>query len=76
MGDDDFARSFSLRDDFHILCARHANISNVAANMTALFQRRGHFTIYVHIEQEVHPATVAGMGKTLSSIAHEAYANA
>jgi hypothetical protein len=48
----------------------------VAANMTALFQQRGHVTIDVHVEKEIHPATVAGMGKTLSSIAHEAYAKA
>ena len=31
---------------------------------------------YVHVEQKIHPATAPGIGSTLSSIAHEAYASA
>jgi hypothetical protein len=44
--------------------------------MAALFQLRGHVTVHIHVEQEIHPATDPGAGNTLSSIAHEAYANA
>jgi len=76
MSNDCFARPFGFRNNFHIRCAGHANIRHVTTNMTALFQRRGHVAMYVHIEQKVHPATVAGMGNTLSSIVHEAYASA
>jgi hypothetical protein len=48
----------------------------MTTSMAALFKKRGHVAVYVHVEQEIHPATVAGMGSTLSSIAQEAYANA
>jgi hypothetical protein len=48
----------------------------MTTNMTAPVQRRDHVTVYIHIEQEFHPATEPGMGNTLSSIAHEAYASA
>jgi hypothetical protein len=71
-----FPRPFRFCDDFGIRGARHSDIACMAANMTALFQWRGHVAVHVHVKQKVHPATAPGMGRTRSSIAHEAYASA
>lgn len=76
MCDDNFTCTFGFCNNFLILCTSHANIPYMTTNMTAFFQKRGHVSVYVHVEQEIHPATVAGMGNTLSSIAQEAYASA
>jgi hypothetical protein len=48
----------------------------MTAGMAALFKFRGQFSIHIHVEQEFHPATEAGTGNTLSSIAQAAYARA
>ncbi len=72
VGNNDFAGALGFCDNFRIRCAGETDIASVTTMMTALLQLRGQAAIYIHVEQEFHPATDAGIGNMLSSIAQEA----